>query len=129
MTNTHKTVIAGSRSITDYEVVCEAIDSAPFNISTVVSGKAVGVDTLGEKWAENNGLPIEEYPFEDYKDENDPRPAPLIRNQAMATNSDALIAVWDGSSSGTENMITEAKKNDLRIHVFRVDTSSLTDFI
>jgi hypothetical protein len=31
-----------------------------------------------------------------------------------------LIAIWDGSSRGTKNMIEEANKLGLKIYVYRV---------
>jgi hypothetical protein len=35
----------------------------------------------------------------------------------MAKYADALIAVWDGKSRGTKNMIDEAKKLGLKVYV------------
>ena len=46
-----KVIIAGSRDITDYSLVCRAISESKFDITEVISGTARGVDTLGEKWA------------------------------------------------------------------------------
>ena len=31
--------------------------------------------------------------------------------------ADALIAVWDGSSRGTGNMVNEARKMGLKVHI------------
>lgn len=41
------TIVAGSRSITDYEIVKEAIEKSEFDITCIVSGGAKGVDSLG----------------------------------------------------------------------------------
>jgi hypothetical protein len=46
-----KTIIAGGRDITDYQLVLDAIKESQFAISTVVCGGAKGVDTLGERYA------------------------------------------------------------------------------
>lgn len=46
-----------------------------------------------------------------------------IRNKYMVDNSDLVIAVWDGSKSGTKNCIDYAKKNGKRIIV--IDPNSL----
>ena len=35
----------------------------------------------------------------------------------MARNADALLALWDGESRGTEHMIYVAACNGLKIHV------------
>jgi len=38
------------------------------------------------------------------------------RNTFMAQHAQALIALWDGSSPGTKNMIETATRRVLRIH-------------
>jgi hypothetical protein len=57
-----KVVIAGSRDITDYDVLLKAIKECPFQITEVISGRARGVDTLGEKYAEDCGLKLHLFP-------------------------------------------------------------------
>ena len=39
----------------------------------------------------------------------------------MAEYGDALIAIWDGESRGTKNMIEEATKRKLQVFVYRAD--------
>ena len=51
-----KIVIAGSRGISDYEVLKRAIAKSDFSIGEVVSGTARGVDTLGELWAAEHNV-------------------------------------------------------------------------
>ena len=50
-----KTIINGSRTIGDYEVVKKAIELSGIGITKVISGHARGPDRLGEKWAAQNG--------------------------------------------------------------------------
>lgn len=109
-----KTIIAGSRTITDYGTVEQAIIESGFYISEVVSGKAKGVDTLGEQWATKNGLPIEAFPanWDEYGKSAGP-----IRNKEMAEYADALIAVWDGNSRGTQHMIITAVQAGLKVYI------------
>ena len=111
-----RVIIAGSRGITDYEVVLTAIESANFDITTVVSGCARGVDKLGERFADDCGLEIARYPadWDRYK-----KAAGHIRNAEMARNADALIAIWDGISPGTAGMIDLAHKHKLKVFVLR----------
>lgn len=125
-----KTIVAGSRTITSFETVADAIESAPFEIESIVSGCADGVDTLGEQWAEQNDVPINRHPYEDYRSMADERgmPAPLVRNEAMAECAEALVAVWDGESSGTEHMLQQARNEGLEVHLVRTDTRRLDDF-
>lgn len=113
-----KTIIAGSRDITDYSLVMEAIQESEFEISEVVSGTAKGVDRLGELWATNHKIPVKHYPADWNKYGKSAGP---IRNQEMANYADALIAVWDGKSRGTKNMIDQAKEKGLKVYVRCLD--------
>ena len=57
-----KVVIAGSRDITDYDILLKAIKECPFEITEVISGRARGVDTLSEQFAEDYGLKLHPFP-------------------------------------------------------------------
>ncbi len=118
------TIIAGSRTIDDKELIFKHIKNSPFDIDEVVSGKADGVDTVGEKWAKKNDIPIKEFPYNNYLDEApSANVAPLIRNQKMAEYADNLILIWDGSSNGSKNMKENAEKESLNIYEHRTDCS------
>lgn len=87
-------------------------------IKNVVSGGATGADTHGEHWCAERGIPWSVF-RPDWAQYG--RAAGPIRNRLMAENADALIAVWDGKSKGTANMIQEAEKRGLRVYVHRTD--------
>jgi hypothetical protein len=110
-----KTIIAGGRDITDYETVVKAIEQSQFDITEVVSGMALGVDTLAIAFANDNNIPVKQFPADWNKHG---RAAGPIRNGQMAEYADALIAVWDGESKGTKNMITQAKQNHLKVYIY-----------
>lgn len=112
-----KTIIAGSRGITDFAVLLEAVEKCNFEITSVVSGRAAGVDYLGELYAEQNNLPLHKYPAEWNKYG---RSAGPIRNKLMSENAEALLAIWDGNSAGTKNMIDNAKAKGLTIYVHMI---------
>jgi hypothetical protein len=109
-----KTIIAGSRSINDYKVVKKAIVESGFQITEVVSGGAKGVDRLGERWARENRIPIQTF-LPDWIRQG--KSAGIIRNIDMAGYADALIAIWDGVSKGTAQMIESAKLRGLKIYI------------
>lgn len=125
-----KVIVAGSRSISDYSLVSAAIEESGFQIAEIVSGTAKGVDSLGERWAEENNIPVKRFPapWDDIKDkpENEIgqnsfskkywKRAGAFRNQQMADYADALIAITNGSS-GTADMIERAKKKGLTIFI------------
>lgn len=113
-----KVIVAGSRSVTDYATVADAIQASGFAVEEVVSGTARGVDRLGEMWANYRRIPLKKFPanWDAYG-----RAAGVIRSNEMAIYADALIAVWDGKSRGTAHMIETAEKNGLEIFVKRVE--------
>lgn len=109
-----RTIIAGSRTCIDMEELKQAHRESGFIISTILSGGAEGADILGENYAIANNVALEIYPAEWKKYA---KKAGFIRNALMATKAEALIALWDGHSSGTRHMINVAKKMNLKIHV------------
>lgn len=110
-----KTIIAVSRGITDFQVVLDAVILSEFNVTEVVSGTAKGVDQLGEKIAATFRLPVKRFPadWDKYG-----KSAGMIRNKQMGDYADALIAVWDGKSRGTKQMIEYAKSKGLKVFVY-----------
>lgn len=92
----------------------DAIGNSNIEITTVLCGEARGVDEMGKRWAHKNGIPVESCPANWNKYGY---AAGVIRNKLMAENAEALIAVWNGYSTGTKNMIEEATEKDLRVYV------------
>lgn len=112
-----KTIIAGSRNITDIRHVFSAARNCGWEITSVVSGCARGVDSLGEIWALRNNITVYPFPAEWGKYG---KSAGYRRNHEMANNAEALIAIWDGVSMGTKHMIELAQELGLRVYVHRV---------
>lgn len=112
-------IVAGSRGVTDYLQVVEAMSNATlFGIvpTCVFSGTARGVDRLGERWASEQGVLIRYFPAD--WDTLGKR-AGYVRNAQMADSADALVALWDGDSRGTKHMIDLASAKGLEVMVFR----------
>lgn len=109
-----KVIIAGGRDITNYELVEAAYLKSNFKATEIVSGGARGADYLGELFAKHNNIPIKVFPadWDTYG-----KRAGFLRNLEMAKYADALIALWDGSSKGTQHMITQATKHNLKVYV------------
>jgi predicted Rossmann fold nucleotide-binding protein DprA/Smf involved in DNA uptake len=112
-----KLIIAGSRDLflTDMEIskaVSAFIMANPIPVYTVitppapylteiVSGKARGIDQLGEAWARARDIPIAPFPA-DWKKHK--KAAGPIRNREMAAYADGALVLWDGKSRGSKNM-------------------------
>lgn len=120
-----RTIVAGSRTITSLKDVDDAIHFSNFNPSVIISGGAKGVDSLGEQWAALHSVPLEVYPAEWDKYG---RGAGFKRNALMATKADALVAIWDGQSRGTNHMINIAKTMGLKLFVYEVYNWSDTNY-
>lgn len=120
-----KTIIAGSRTITDPRVITWAVNRAVRDAdiwpSEIVEGEARGVDTLALKYAFDQGIPVRRMPA-DW--ERHGKAAGVIRNKLMAEYAEALIAIWDGQSKGTKHMIEEATRRGLKVYVFKYATST-----
>ena len=133
-----KVIVAGSRHITDYQLVSSVITNTiqKYNIEVteIVSGCANGVDALGEQWALENGIKVEPMPAEwdditvpnaliktnKWDKEYNAR-AGFQRNERMAEYGDALIAIWDGRSRGAKDMIKCATKHGLFVLVHNTE--------
>ena len=107
-----KLIIAGSRTITSYALVRQAIiDSGLWrdykHELEIVCGMARGVDLLGKQFAERNGLVCHEFPADWDKHG---KAAGHIRNKEMGDFADALVAIWNGRSRGAQGMIQYMKK-------------------
>lgn len=126
-----RVIIAGGRDIEiSPNEMAEIVKASGFTITTVVSGTCEGVDQSGEGWANCDGVPVRPYPA-DWNNLQAPgavikrnkfgrkynAKAGIDRNEKMAQNADALIAVWDGKSKGTKNMIETAKRYGLKVYV------------
>jgi dissimilatory sulfite reductase (desulfoviridin) alpha/beta subunit len=121
-----KVIIAGSRGFSNYKLLREQCNKylrekrKTSNI-IIVSGHARGADTLGEKYAQDEGFALEIYPAQ-WKKLG--KQAGYRRNEQMAEVADALIAFWDGESRGTKHMIDIMNNKGLPTKVVNYDTAN-----
>lgn len=117
-----KLIIAGGRDFFDYATLKEEVmnflgqhhQHYPFLLPEdieIVSGCAIGADSLGITFAKEMGYPWKEFKPK-YK-EYPPKIAPKIRNTEMAEYGTHLIAFWNSKSTGTEDMIKKAAAKNL----------------
>ena len=118
-------IVAGSRNFSDYKLLSQTLtdylESNPTGVKIqFVSGTARGADSLGERFAQENGYEIKRFPaqWEIYG-----KSAGYRRNATMADyaaqENGVLFAFWDGISKGTMHMINLAKGKELDVHVIR----------
>lgn len=118
-----KLIIAGSRSIRSYATLRQAVIESGLwdrygRSIEVVSGKAQGVDTLGEQFAAKAGLKVHSKPA-DW--DNIKKRGAVVRvnragkeynalaghwrNEEMAQMADEALILWDGQSTGSLDML------------------------
>lgn len=121
-----KVIIAGSRSLFNrpYLIGRAVCESGFCDIVEVVSGAAPGIDALGEEWARLNDKPVRAFPADWTKYGLSAGP---IRNNQMAQYADALIAIWDRKSRGTEHMINSMLKLRKPVFVLHVGNAGAND--
>ncbi len=108
-----RVIIAGGRNFEDYDALLRAIAASGFEITTVVSGACpTGADRMGERWAAENGIPVERHPADWAKYG---KPAGPMRNLEMAKCADALIAM--PGERGTASMIQCAYGEGIKVFV------------
>lgn len=116
-----KTIIAGSRDLTDYVLFCDVMVKSGMKnyISEVICGMAPGVDLMGKRWAEYYQVPVREFPASwDLLG----KMAGPVRNKEMVNYGDALIAILHKDSKGTLNCIQQAMNKPLKhIYIHYVD--------
>lgn len=113
-----KLIIAGSRSITNHGTLARAIDSTKIKPTKIIIGNAKGVDTLAENYAAIKEIPCEiiDAPWDLYG-----RPAGAVRNDRITNEADALLAIWDGQSSGTKELIKMMNKKNKMVFLYLVE--------
>ena len=115
-----KTIIAGSRGVTDLNEIYSAMIMAAregIDISEVVSGTCRGPDQLGEQAAKELGIPVKRFPADwDLHGKS----AGYKRNVVMGDYAEAAIIIWDGVSKGAKHMIDIARKKGLLVYVHMV---------
>lgn len=111
-----KLLIAGSRSITDFDIS----EYIPSDTSLIISGGANGVDTIAEEYADKKRISklILRPRYDLYR-----RAAPLKRNDEMVEICDKVLIFWDGVSKGTKHTIDYANKIGKPIEIITIPVS------
>lgn len=117
-----RVLVCGSRTFNDYELMKEVLGVR--HITTIIHGKARGADSLAGRYSEELSIDVIEFPAEWDKYG---RSAGHIRNGQMVTEGKPhlVIAFWDRSSRGTQDMINQAEKAGVPVEVVDIPLEGL----
>ena len=113
-----KLIIAGSRTFTDYQLLCHTLAPDRHRITQVITGGAQGADQLGYRWAWKHAVRHQCFRA-DW--ERFGKSAGMRRNYQMAQAGDMLLAFWDGRSAGTQHMISCMQQLCKPVVIIRTD--------
>ena len=106
-----KIAVVGSRNL-----IVEDIEKyLPCKPNEIVSGGARGVDACAKRYAIENNIKLTEF-LPDYKRYG--RIAALRRNLDIINYADIVVALWDGRSKGTKNVIDNCKRINKKVIVY-----------
>lgn len=121
-----RVIIAGSRTIRSAQAIEDAMIHSLFTPTVVLSGGQrswdeikrcwYGADYFGELWAQVRGIPLERF---EAKWKRYGGIAGPIRNETMVLRAQALVAIWDGFSPGTADIVRRAEEVGLRVFEWR----------
>lgn len=103
--------IVGCRSYSDYEtfkiIINNYIDEIGAKPDTIISGGAKGIDSMAEKYAKENNIPVNIFhaDWDKYG-----KIAGILRNTDIIKSSTHVIALPSKKSVGTYDSINKAKK-------------------
>lgn len=117
--------IIGSRSFNDNLIFNNIVNSVFLKIGfpkKIISGGAIGADSLAEAFALKNNYDFEKFlpEFLNFPPGIANFEAPHARNTLIAENSDILIAFWDMKSTGTLDTINKGIERDKKIYIYDI---------
>ena len=113
-----KLIIGGSRTFTDYQLLCQTLAPERHRITEVLHGGARGADQLGFRWALKHHIHSRSFAA-DW--ERFGKAAGVRRNHQMAQAGDLLVAFHVQNSPGTAHMIACMRALGKPVVVIRVD--------
>lgn len=104
-------LVCGGRAYHDRDWVFNVLDTvhSMYKVTCVIQGGARGADSLGQRWAEANRIPCQQF---DADWDTHGRAAGFIRNEEMLTKGRPNMVVAFPGGPGTRNMIKLASNSN-----------------
>lgn len=100
------------------EKTFKKLDIDPNNINKIVSGGAPGIDTLAEKYSEENNINLKVFYAQWKLYGNSAGP---MRNKDIVKHSDIIIAFVSPKSKGTWITINMARKKNKHVEIIKIE--------
>ena len=97
-----KVIIAGARTFTDYQCLCQVLAPDRHRITQILTGSVRGANALGKRWAWSKQVPWKGFKA-DWKRFG--KAAGVRRNHQMAQAGDVLVVFGHTTSPGTAHLI------------------------
>lgn len=112
--------IVGSRQFNNYDLfkyhINQLLDNLKFDTYRIISGGALGTDSMAKQYAIENKIEILEF----LPDWRKGKVAGILRNTDIINNADWVIAFSMNNSNGTNDSIKKAKKANKRLNVIYI---------
>lgn len=109
--------VIGTKKFNDFNFLSNTLKKIT-NIDLIISGGAIGTDSLAKQFATQNQIKFLQFP-PDYKKFGDK--AKHIRDKLIVGECDELIAFWDGECEGTKYTMDHAKQLGKSIKIIKVN--------
>ena len=103
-----KVAVIGSRTFKDYDFLKDTLKC--IHITEIVSGGDAGADQLAEQYSKEKNIPLSIISHIDH-----PETTGASRTYTIITNSQMVVAFWDGKSPGTADLLKYAKQKGKKV--------------
>jgi hypothetical protein len=106
-----RVLVCGGRNYADYHTVFEVLDGLHRSrgVSTIIQGGALGADRFAKRWADEHGVPQQEYPVPDADWKRHGKRAGPMRNKWMLTDGKPDLVIAFPGGRGTASMVNLAR--------------------
>jgi hypothetical protein len=129
---TNKSIgVVGSRDFVDKTIMNEVLNDVIKIEGTpgkIISGGALGADTLSYEWAVENNIDtlVFEPRYNDFPKNVRRWMAPKERNTTIVENSDIIIAFWNMTSTGTKDTLDKSVERGKKVYLYNTLDNKLT---